>query len=609
MSKEALPSYSHVMADWLVELGYTHCFFVAGGGCMHLIEGFRSRFKMVPVVHEMSAGIAAEHFNECSVHEKAFALVTTGPGFTNIITAIAGCYVERRELLVIAGQVKTTDLITGRLRQRGVQEIDGTAITTPISVHSRCLKAPIGRADFRALVKAACTPHPGPVVIEVCLDVQGAKVSRTTLDATPQSADTHFEEMSLAIGDTAKKHAQDLATILASSKRPIILLGGLITRECAWRCLPILEQAGVPVMTTTSAMDRVPTSSPVWAGRPNSWGGQRFANMLAAQADVVIGIGVQWDLQQTGFNWQEYAPMAQLYQVYPQQEELEKGHPTLAGSICANPDEFLTFLANELHWEDHEDWRGYVQTVRKLVPVLEPANQACDGYLSTFTFLQQLAEATRPDDVLSIASSGVNFTASLQVSDIHKGQYATTSTAFASMGYGLATAIGCAMARPGKRIIHTEGDGGFSQNLQELAIIRSNNLNVKMFLFENGGYASIRATQRKFFGGAYVGCDEQTGLSFPDWTALFSAYRIPSRCLRPEEATSQQIAKLIEKDGPEAWIVPVDPELTNWPAVSSRILPDGKMQSNPLYQLIPHLPPEIFQQVSKYLPKPPISEE
>jgi acetolactate synthase-1/2/3 large subunit len=170
------------------------------------------------------------------------------------------------------------------------------------------------------------------------------------------------------------------------------------------------------------------------------------------------------------------------------------------------------------------------------------------------------------------------------------------------MGYGLATAIGAALARPGQRVMLVEGDGGFSQNLQELAMVRRNNLPLKIFILENHGYGSIRATQRKFFGGAYVGCDEETGLGFPDWPALFAAFGIRARYLAGDEMTSDRLSALIAGPEPEAWIVRVDPEQPNAPAVSSRILPDGKMESNPLYQMLPPLDPAIQAKVSRYLP-------
>ena len=341
MKKIGTLSYAHLMGDWLVEMGYTHCFFVAGGGCMHLIEGFRTRFQCVPVVHEMSAGIAAEHFNECSPQKKAFALVTTGPGLTNIVTAIAGCYTERRPLLVIAGQVKTTDVIAPGLRQRGVQEIDGSAIMREITVKTVCLTEPIKRADFRELCMLTEGPHPGPVLVEVCLDVQGASVSRAALEDVGLDAALAAKADDTSAADYTQASVALLSDVLAKAERPMILIGGLVSRRVAWDLLASFERVGIPVMTTTSAVDRMPSGSPVYAGRPGSWGGQRAANMLMAQADVVIGIGVQWDLQQTGFNWQDYAPGAAVYQVYPCAHELAKGHPKLAGGINANPDAVL----------------------------------------------------------------------------------------------------------------------------------------------------------------------------------------------------------------------------------------------------------------------------
>lgn len=587
--------YSELLGDWLEELGYTHCFMLAGGGCMHLIDGFRARFTIIPVVNEVAAGIAVEHFNECSSSGKAFALVTTGPGFTNVLTAIAGAYVERRELLVIAGQVKSTDLLVRPQRQRGIQEVDGASIARPISVESVCLSRPMNRAEFMRTVERGSRPHPGPVVIEVCLDVQGARVNRAELESSP--ADTQVPsavkvEEAVAIS----------AEALSQARRPLILIGGLLPRSAIWPRLDELEKLGIPLVTTTSAIDRIPSDSPLNAGRTGTWGGQRSANLLVAQADVIIALGAQLDLQQTGFNWQEFAPNARLFQIYPCDAELSKGHPTLAGGFNADPGAVLNALVGRLHWNDREGWGDYVGKVRSLLPIVEAANAVREGWFSSFKLLHDLSLASRPSDVLALCSSGGSFTAALQVYHVSRGQYATVSPAHASMGYGLATAIGAAFARPGARVIMAEGDGGFAQNLQELAVIRRHNLPVKIFLMDNGGYGSIRATQKKFFGGAYVGCDESTGLGFPDWVALFSAYGIRASELSLANASQEQLANLLESPEPEAWVVKVDPELPNWPAISSRILPDGKMASNPLYNMLPASAPEIFAQVTRYLP-------
>ena len=587
--------YANVLGDWLHEEGFTHCFMVAGGGCMHLIDAFRSRFTCIPVVHEVTAGIAAEHFNECREKGRAFALVTTGPGLTNIVTAVAGCWTERRELVVIAGQVKSTDLLTPPLRQRGLQEIDGAAITAPITVRSVCLRQPMDRAAFTSLLRAAREPHPGPVVVEVCLDVQGARVDRHTLEsaaAPPLSASV----------DTVARAAETIAAEITMASRPLFLLGGLVSRAVAFRLLPVFERLGIPVMTATSAIDRIPSDSSIAAGRPGSWGGQRSANLLIAQADLILAIGAQLDLQQTGYNWREFAPSAKFIQVYPCSAELAKGHPVITAGFAAPPDEVLQETLARARWTDRSGWHSYVRRVRELVPVLEPANETGAPEGSTFRFLHELSKATAADDILAICSSGGSFTGALQVYQVARGQIATTSPAFASMGWGLATAIGAAFARPGKRVVLTEGDGGFSQNLQELAMVHRHRLPIKMFLMANRGYASIRATQRKFFGGAYVGCDEATGLGFPNWMQLFAAYGIPVSSLRPEDRTAKRLAELMAEPGPAAWIVDVDPEQPNYPAVTSRILADGSMESNPLWKQEPALDSEIEAAVSRFLP-------
>jgi acetolactate synthase-1/2/3 large subunit len=589
--------YADLIGEWLAELGYTHCFFVAGGGIMHLLDGVRNRFECIPVVHEMSAGVCAEHFNESARNgQRAFALVTTGPGLTNIITAVAGCYVEHRELLVIAGQVKSTDLLTHPERQRGVQEVDGSAVCAPISVRSECLREPITRYQFHSMARLAQGPHPGPVVIEVCLDVQGATVVPELLCQEPVPNTAPFLL-------PREDDVEAIKRLIKTAQRPLILLGGLVTREAAWSALPIFERLGLPVATTTSAVDRVPSDSPIFAGRPGTWGGHRSSNLVVAQADVIVVFGAQLDLQQTGFNYCEYAPKAKLVHIFPSQTELNRKGPPASRKVLASPDATLFALLPDLQWTDKAEWGNYVQEVRALVPSLEPANVNDPTFINSFHFLKNLSRATDPLDVLALCSSGGTFTGSLQNYEIAPKQVATTSAAHASMGFGLATAIGAAFANRDRRIVLTEGEGGFSQNLQELAIVKRFSLPIKIFLLENQGYASIRATQKKFFNGAYLGCDPDTGLGFPNWEKLFEAYDIPCRFIRQDEAEEVVLRQLLaEHTGPQAWIVRVDPHQPNWPAVSTALAADGSLTSSPLYDMLPKLSDDVLARVGRYLP-------
>ncbi len=553
--------FSGQIADWLVEMGYTHCFMVAGGGSMHLLDACRKKFVCVPVVHEQVAGIAVEHFNECSMGKKAFALVTTGPGLTNIVTPMAACYAERRELLVIAGQVNVRDQCAG-LRQSGIQEVDGIALTKSITVRNACLKQPIGREAFRALVEQ--DSHPGPVLVEVCLEVQGA-----VIEPTP-----------------------DPVQAIREAKRPVILIGGLVTRRTARHCLAPLEKLGVPVLTTTSAIDRIPSTSYIHFGRAGTWGGQRSANLILAQADVVLVIGAQLDVQQTGFNWDGWAN-GKIFQVFPDEAELSKGRLKVIG-INEEPDIFLVKFLGPATWKD-DGWMDYCLDVASLPP--EPNTHRTD-FICPYNLLRNLSLASKPDDVIALSSAGQTFTGGLNSVAVAREQTVTVSPAFASMGWGLPAAIGAAFAT-GKRVILAEGDGGFAMNLQDLATVRLHKLNIKIFLFVNDGYGSIRSTQKKYFGAQYLGCDQATGLGAPDWLELFGAYGLPARELDTVEP--DRLAEIMEVEGPEAFVVRVDPDQTNYPVVASGMDASGRMSARPNWDMLPPLAPDVLARVTKYL--------
>jgi acetolactate synthase-1/2/3 large subunit len=262
--------YSDLMAKWLAELGYTHCFFVAGGNIMHLLESCSRYLTAIPVVHEVAAGIAAEYFNEIHPNAKAFALVTAGPGLTNIVTAIGGAFLESRELLVIGGQVKVSDLSHGTLRQRGIQEIDGVSIVRPITVRSTGLLEAVDRAKFAELIAQPTGGRKGPVFLEVPLDIQARTVDMEAFETPVQAA---------VVREADTSTAAEIARRLREAKRPVILLGGGVDPDTAWALNERLAELGVPLMTTYNGADRVPSEHPLYFGRPNTWG-QRYANIL-----------------------------------------------------------------------------------------------------------------------------------------------------------------------------------------------------------------------------------------------------------------------------------------------------------------------------------------
>ena len=578
-------NHADQVMNWLKELGFTHCFFVAGGNSMHLLNSARQNMECVPFVHEVSAGIAAEYFNEARAEgQRAFVLVTAGPGMTNLVTALAGAYLESRELLVLGGQVKSTDLATGGLRQRGIQEIDGVSIARPITKCSLRIEQPISKKTFVDAVVAGVSDRPGPVFLEFCLDAQGAP-------ATGDDGSVSDDAMSPTVMQTKSSDLVDAVAILAGSQKPVLLLGGGVARSSMSRLLPLIEASGIPVMTTWNGADRISSDHPQYLGRPNTWG-QRSSNILIQQADVVVAVGTRLGLQQSGFNWQEFVADGKIVHVDIDETELTKGHPTTTLAIHADANDFLEKLLVEINDSKSAVWSSWLLEARKVrmsLPLSEAVNGYHEGFVNPFDFALQLSTICTESDQIVPCSSGGAFTVMMQAFNQKSGQTVITDKGLASMGYGLAGAIGTSLSHRNSKTVLVEGDGGFAQNLQELATVDVQQLNLKIFIFANEGYASIRMTQRNYFDGAYLGCDINTGLGFPQWEKLASAYGLSFLTVTSDWLDDQKFLAAWNSDKPVIFVVPVHPEQTYFPKISSQVTPSGGMMSAPLHLMTPEI--------------------
>ncbi len=591
--------YSDAMLDWLNSEGFTHCYFVAGGNIMHLLNSARLKMVCVPTVHEVAATIAAEHHNATlnsgTAEEgvgRAFVLVTAGPGLTNALTGLAGAWLESRELLLLGGQVKVVDLAPPALRQLGIQEADGVALAAPLCKRSVCLREPLDRPTFLANVALSWQGRPGPVFLELPLDVQAHQVPAewvVAAEASPSFATVR------AVPDMAP-----IAARIAAAQRPVLLLGGGVSRPCAQRLESVLESLSLPVMTTWNGADRYGSEHWNYFGRPNTWG-QRYSNVLLQQSDLLLALGTRLGLQQTGFNWQEFMPVGEVIQVDIDPAELAKPNPALADAIEADADAVLGHLLDH-DLGQHPEWMSFCHQVKTLLPLSEACNATTEGYLNPYDMVMDLAKICGDADHIVPCSSGSAFTVMMQAFQLRQGQTMLTNKGLASMGYGLSAAIGVALADRRHRTVLVEGDGGFSQNLQELATAVVNDLNLKIFLFCNEGYASIRMTQKNYFDGAYVGCDVRSGLGFPDWTLLGQAYGLPVHTLSAAcWSDDSDFLDLWERPSPALFLVSIHPEQTYFPKISSRISAQGGMESNPLHRMTPDLPGDVADCVYRYL--------
>ncbi len=586
--------------ETLKNQGFTHCFYVAGGNSMHLLESASHHFICIPVVHEVTAAIAAEYFNE-SGNAKAFALATAGPGLTNMVTGIAGAWLESHELLVVGGQVKSENLMKGGIRQGGIQEIDGITLLSSITKKALRIENPIPAPAIIEIIEQGRAPRKGPVFIEICLDASAADVDFQP-NVSSKISEIHesekYQKMDLAI-------VEELTKLISKSTRPLILLGNGITREASRILLEKLEALSIPVATTWSGADRCGFQYKYYAGRPNNFG-MRWANIFQQQADLLIVIGSSLGFQQSGFNVGEFLPTGTLVHVDIDKSELEKINPGERMKIQAESGVFADALPKMLseNLQDISEWLMLLAEIKITLPILEDVQTSQSPYVSPHQVINRVSRLITAKNPAVICSSGGTFTAGMQCFENQTNQILLANKGLASMGYGMAGAIGVAFQNAGANTMLFEGDGGFAQNLQDLGTISANKLPIKMFITNNRGYASIRTTQKNYFNGNYLGCDIETGLGFPDWRLIAASFGIRHHLVDAESILSIEFENLLQGPEPILFEVNSDPEQIYFPKVSSVINSDGSMVSTAIHDMLPKLSPEVGTKVFKFLPVP-----
>ncbi len=600
--------YADYFIDQLVKNGYTHCFYVSGGNVMHLLEAARTRMQCIAVTHEVSAAIAAEYFNVANRDNgnRALAMVTAGPGFTNLVTGIAGAWLESRELLIVGGQARSNFLSRNTVRQIGHQEIDGVSIAKPITKLSLRIEEPISNTEISRIVEISRQGRKGPVFVEVCLDASLMEIEEEQLSRSLETTIAPLEESGYSYGIELE---DQLLQKVQNSTRPLILVGaGLSYKEFSKQFEDLLK-IGIPICTSWNAADYLDYESEIYCGRPNTYG-MRWSNAAIQQCDLLISVGARLGLQQTGFNWQKFAPLAEIVHVDIDLNELNKGNPKIDLAIHANADDFFkkfvsVILERSIHkyrMQDWRDWRDFVSYLKAELPIAETANQIFNDHVNPFLFVSELSALVTYEDKVIPCSSGGAYTSVMQAFKQKRGNLLTNNKGLASMGYGLAGAIGTAIAEPDNRVILLEGDGGFAQNLQEIGTVANRGLNIKMFIFDNSGYASIRISQKAYFSGNYLGCDPETGIGLPNWKELFAAWGIDCFELSDSLASNREAINSFKGAGPCAFILKIHQDQPFLPKITSTVKDDGTIESNPIHLMNPSLSSSIAEKVFRYLP-------
>jgi acetolactate synthase-1/2/3 large subunit len=268
----------------------------------------------------------------------------------------------------------------------------------------------------------------------------------------------------------------------------------------------------------------------------------------------------------------------------------------------ADPDLLLELLISEIEGTELPEWpvwKELVQNIRAGLEGVDPANEARDGFVEFMGFVAELSRRLGPADNFIPCSSGGAWEGTMRMFQPKAGQVMISDKGLASMGFGLAGAVGVAIAHPDRRTVTIEGDGGFAQNLQELGVVANRRLNLKIFVVDNGGYSSIRANQKANFGGNYMGCDSSSGLGLPNWEDVARAYGLPFLAVDSSNLWSHEFNQLFDSSGPCFFQVKCDPDQVLFPRIQSSRDQSGKQVSRPLHDMSPDL--STYDQV-RFLP-------
>lgn len=563
-------------------------FMVSGGGNMHLIDslGKNENLEYVCNHHEQACAIAAEGYARVS-NKIGIAYVTTGPGGTNAITGVYGAWVDSIPTMIISGQVKFQTTIASQpelnLRQLGDQEVNIVDIVRPITKYAVMItdKNSI-KFHLQKAIYEAKHGRPGPVWLDVPLDIQGAMVDEADL--------IEFEIPEAPKFDTKIPQVLDA---LKAAKRPVIIAGSGITLAGSnEEFLKLIKILKVPVIGTFARYDIVRNDHELFFGRYGTIG-NRAANFVVQNSDLIIAVGARLNIRAVSYNWEFFGREAKKILVDIDENELNK--KTIAADIKIKSDAkvFISDLRSVLKDElDFGSWLEICKNYRKNYPTIEPFRQNVKEWVDSYNFFDVLSNHKR--DLVYVFGNGTACVSSYQSLRLYENQRVVVNSGCASMGYDLPAAIGACFANGKKDTICVTGEGSLQMNIQEFQTIIHHRLPIKIFVLNNAGYISIRNTQNNFFKGHKVGSDKDSGVSFPDTVKLAHAYGFEACRIENQLNLKGELEEILSKPGAVVCEIMLSPTEKMEPKLSSKIKPDGKMVSKPLEDMFPFLPREEF---------------
>lgn len=581
---------SDFVIDYLVALGIKDIFLISGGGCIHLIDsiGKNKKIKFICNHHEQASAIAAESYSR--ITEKISAcLVTTGPGSTNALTGLIGAWLDSIPVIFISGQVKRETIADyAKLRQVGDQEINIIDMVKPVTKYAVTIFK-VEEISYHLEKAAYLATHgrQGPVWINIPLDIQGAKIKRSLLK--------HFDpkeiEKTFLSQNKLKSEVQFTIEKLKKAKRPLLFVGNGVRLAGAQKeLLNLISLLKIPVVTGFAGFDLISFSNPFFAGRPGTIG-QRSGNFAVQNSDLLLVIGSKLNIRMIGYNFKSFARGAYKIMIDVDKEEMNKSTLTIDKKIHSDAKAFINEMINQIKSNSIkfsiQNWINKTKYWLKKYSTILPEYWK-EKKVNPYCFIDNLSKYLNKNDVIALS----NATAAIctyQAIRFPQGLRIVNNSGCAAMGYGFPAALGACVANKKGRTICIEGDGSIQMNIQELQTVVHNKLPLKIFVYNNKGYVSIRLTQNGLFAGRLVASSEDSGVSCPDIIKVAKAYGVHTERITSHKDMDKTIKKVLSYKGPVACEIIVSPDMQFSPKSASMQLKDGTFVSRPLEDMAPFL--------------------
>lgn len=574
------------VAQRLEFLGLDTCFAVTGGGAMHLNDAFgeAKSIHCKYMHHEQSAAIAAEGYARIA-GKPAILNVTTGPGAINSFNGVFGAFTDSIPMVVIAGQVRSDTMSTehdSELRQLGDQELRSMQMVKEITKSSYLILDPISIVEV--LDKAffeSNSGRPGPVWIEIPVNVQGLQIN-----ADPTSPFTEGPNVSPEASDDV---VNDILNQISKAKRPIIVSGsGVRIAKVQDQVLELAQITNTPIVTAWTH-DTIASNHELFAGRPGTIG-TRPGNFTVQSADLVVVLGSRLNIRQVSYNWDSFAKNAQIIWLEIDHKEFEKPYLQRATITRVHAD-LSTALPKLIRHAsafeyDHGTWINWCQDIKNKYDLCEAEYTSTNEGINSYHLIPELFRNIS-NETSVVCGNATACIVPFQTAVLRDGMRLFSNSGSASMGYDLPASLGAAIADPSRKVVCLAGDGSIMMNIQELETLANWNVDVLVVVLDNDGYLSIKQTQQNFFGHDH-GASPKSGITFPDFEKIASAFGVPSYKLNPAGDWKAELKKVINMSGPRLVVAPLDVSQEFIPRLKSKMV-NGTIQTPELDDMFPHI--------------------